>query len=149
MAQGPLLTPDDLPFKANGVLNPGVAEIDGEVVLLLRIEDRQGLSHIRVARSRNGVDCWRIAERPLLEPDLPAYPLEEWGCEDTRVTQTGPREWIIAYTAYSRYGPAVALASTSDFETATRLGVMLPPTNKDAAVFPGRHGGAGRSSARW
>ena len=38
--QKPILTPDDIPFTANAVLNPGVAEFDGEVVLLLRIEDK-------------------------------------------------------------------------------------------------------------
>jgi len=132
----PLLTPDSLRFRANGIFNPGVAEVDGEIVLLLRIEECRGISHIRVAKSENGVDDWRIADRPLLEPDLPEFPFEEWGCEDPRVTQTGPREWLIAYTAYSRYGPAVALAMTSDFETVKRLGVVLAPTNKDAAVFP-------------
>jgi len=113
-----------------------VAEADGEVVLLLRIEDRRGISQIRVARSGNGVDDWRIADCPLLEPDLPEFPFEEWGCEDARVTQVGPRKWVIAYTAYSRYGPAIALATTSDFEAANRIGIALAPPNKDATVFP-------------
>jgi beta-1,4-mannooligosaccharide/beta-1,4-mannosyl-N-acetylglucosamine phosphorylase len=132
----PLLTPADLPCPANAVMNPGVALVDDEVVLLLRIEDRQGISQIRVARSHNGVDSWRIATRPILEPDLPEYPYEEWGCEDARVTQVGDRQWVIAYTAYSRYGPSVALATTEDFETAARLGIVLPPSNKDASLFP-------------
>ena len=133
---GPLLTPSDLELDADAVFNPGVAEMDGEVVLLLRIEDRTGISEIRTARSANGVDGWRIADHALLKPDLPEYPFEEWGCEDARVTQVGSHEWVIAYTAYSRYGPAVALATTRDFETATRLGVVLAPTNKDAALLP-------------
>ena len=135
-AETPLLTPADLPFHTNGVLNPGVAEMDGEVVLLLRIEDREAISHIRTARSQNGVDGWLIADTPLLAPDLPDYPFEEWGCEDPRVTRIGPHEWIIAYTAYSRYGPAVALARTADFVSVTRIGVVMSPTNKDAALFP-------------
>jgi predicted GH43/DUF377 family glycosyl hydrolase len=125
-----------MPIEANAVLNPGVAEIDGEIVLLLRIEDRRGISQIRVARSSNGVDGWQVAAKPILEPDLPEYPFEEWGCEDPRVTQIEDRKWLIAYTAYSRYGPAVALALTEDFETATRIGIVLSPTNKDAAVLP-------------
>lgn len=137
----PLLTPVDLTVQSNGVLNPGVAEMDGEVVLLLRIEDRRGLSHIRVARSANGIDGWRVARHALLEPDMPENPFEEWGCEDARVTQLGARQWIIAYTAYSRYGPAVALATTEDFETVQRLGVVLAPTNKDATVFPQQFNG--------
>ena len=132
----PLITPSDLPFQVNSVLNPGVAEVDGEVILLLRIENREGISHIRAARSRNGVDDWRIAETPLLEPDLPENPFEEWGCEDPRVTQIGQHEWIIAYTAFSRYGPAVALATTTDFVTVSRLGIVMPPTIKTLRSFP-------------
>ena len=132
----PLITPSDLPCEADAVFNPGATIANGEVVLLLRIEDRKGTSHIYVARSANGVDGWRISAQPLLEADLPEYPFEEWGCEDARVTQIAPRKWLIAYTAYSRYGPAVALATTEDFETVTRLGIALSPTNKDATVFP-------------
>ena len=132
----PLITPGELPFKADAVLNPGVAEVDGEVVLLLRIEDRRGLSQIHVARSANGIDGWRIEEEPLLSPGLPQQPFEEWGCEDPRVTQVEPHKWLVAYTACSRHGPAVALASTEDFVTVDRLGVVFSPTNKDAAVFP-------------
>lgn len=137
-ASGPILTPHDIPFEVNAVLNPGVAydPEQQEVVMLLRIEDRRGISHVRVARSKNGIDDWRIAEKPLLEPDHPEYPFEEWGCEDPRVTQIGLNEWIIAYTAYSRYGPSVALAYTSDFEVVERMGIMMAPTNKDATVFP-------------
>jgi len=138
----PLLTPQQMPFPSDAVLNPGVVEIGEEVILLLRIEDRQGISQIRVARSRNGVDGWRIADRPLLEPDLPENPFEEWGCEDARVTQYSEGKWVIAYTAYSRYGPAVALATTSDFESVERLGVVLSPTNKDAVVLPECYNGA-------
>ncbi len=141
VGDGPILTPDDMPFKVNAVFNPGVAELDGEVVLLLRIERKEGISEIRVARSGNGVDGWRIDERPLLEPDLEEHPLEEWGCEDARVSKIGEDQWLIAYTAYSRYGPAVALATTSDFVTAKRLGVVLSPLNKDAAVLPRRFEG--------
>ncbi|HEY3297584.1 MAG TPA: glycosidase [Armatimonadota bacterium] len=136
----PLLTPRDMPIEANAVFNPGVVEVDGEMLLLLRIEDRRGVSEIRVARSANGVDGWRISDHPLLEPDLPENPYEEFGCEDARVTKIGDREWIIAYTAYSRYGPGVAMALTTNFETVHRLGLVLSPSNKDAAVFPQKYG---------
>jgi len=136
----PILTPDHMPFKASAVLNPGVVSYGNEVLLLVRVEDRRGLSQIRVARSRNGVDHWRVDDRPLLEPDLPGYPLEEWGCEDARVSQIGDNLWIIAYTASSSYGPTVALATTSDFVTVNRLGAVLSPLNKDAAVFPQQFG---------
>ena len=50
-------------------------------------------------------------------------------------------EWAIAYTAYSRRGPLVSLAMTQDFRTVRRLGPVMPPEDKDAALFPRRFGG--------
>ncbi len=138
---GPLLTPEQMPCEANAVLNPGVAEVDGDVILLLRIENKDGISHIRVARSHNGVDSWKYADRPILEPGVSGFPYEEWGCEDARVTKIDAKEWAIAYTAYSRHGPIIALATTSDFQHADRIGTALIPANKDAALFPGKING--------
>lgn len=42
------------------------------------------------------------------------------------------------YTAHSRRGPLVSLATTNGFRTATRLGPVMPPEDKDAAMFPRR-----------
>jgi predicted GH43/DUF377 family glycosyl hydrolase len=38
--------------------------------------------------------------------------------------------------AVSRHGPATALASTADFRTFTRHGVIFCPENKDVVLFP-------------
>jgi beta-1,4-mannooligosaccharide/beta-1,4-mannosyl-N-acetylglucosamine phosphorylase len=135
-SSNPLITAVDVPGRAAAVFNPGVAVCGDDTVLLLRIEDHRGMSHLRVARSKDGEGGWRVASKPLLEGGLPDWPYEEWGCEDPRLTQIGRSEWIIAYTAYSRYGPAVALARTNDFESVDRLGVVMPPNNKDATVLP-------------
>ena len=48
--------------------------------------------------------------------------------------------WIIAYTALSPGGPLVSLAETKDFVSFSRLGPVMPPEDKDAAVFPRRFG---------
>ncbi|HCA46952.1 MAG TPA: glycosidase [Armatimonadetes bacterium] len=135
--RNPLLTPADMPFENNGAFNPAVADLGDEIVLLLRIERREGMSELRVARSPNGVDNWEIADLPLLAPDHPEYPFEEWGCEDARVTRLENGQWVIAYTAYGRYGPTVALATTDDrFESVERIGSVTVPPNKNAALFP-------------
>ncbi len=75
----PLLTASEPPMPASAVPNPGAVEIDGELLLLLRIDLRRGISQIRLARSANGVDNWRINPSPLLEPDLPGPPPHPWG----------------------------------------------------------------------
>ncbi len=142
--RNPILTVEDLPFPAIGVYNPGVAEHDGEVVLLLRVELNDGRSGLYVARSRDGMNHWRIEPKPLLGPDDQSW-LGEYqriGCEDPRLTYIPElRRWVIAYVAVSDAGPAVALAQTEDFTTVSPLGLVLPPPNKDAALFPERING--------
>lgn len=141
-AGNPIITAADLPYAANTVFNGGATIRDGETLLLLRVEDRRGLSHLTVARSADGIGGWRVDDAPTLAPDPERHPEETWGIEDPRITFLEEEErWIVAYTAYSRVGPLVALATTRDFETFERLGPALPPENKDAALFPVRFGG--------
>jgi predicted GH43/DUF377 family glycosyl hydrolase len=135
----PLITVRQLPYRASSVFNPGAARVDGETVLLLRVEDLRGISHLQVARSRDGVSAWRFDATPLLAPQPDRHPEEIWGCEDPRLTWLPEREeWAIAYTAYSRRGPLVSLAMTRDFAEVRRLGPIMPPEDKDAALFPRR-----------
>ncbi len=133
----PILSAADLPYAANSVFNAGAALVDGETLLLLRVEDRSGLSHLTVARSRDGVRAWRIDRSPTLQASPATHPEEVWGIEDPRISYLeDQKRWIVAYTAYSGGGPMVSLAATTDFRNLDRLGPMLPPENKDAALFP-------------
>ena len=101
------------------------------------MEDRRGHSHLTVARSNDGISNWHIDSKPSFAPDPTNFSEELWGVEDPRLTWVEERkEWIIAYTAFSPSGPMVSLASTKDFKSFTRLGPVMPPEDKDAAVFP-------------
>jgi predicted GH43/DUF377 family glycosyl hydrolase len=123
------------------VFNAGACQVGKETILLVRVEDRRGHSHLTVARSDDGVSNWRIDASPSFAPDPTDFPEEAWGVEDPRLTWVEERnEWIIAYTAYSSSGPLVSLATTKDFRTFTRLGPAMPPEDKDAAIFPRRFG---------
>lgn len=138
----PILTAEDLPYPANTVFNPGAARLADETVLLVRVEGMHGSSVLHVARSADGISGWTFDPTPLLSPDGGAHPEEIWGCEDPRLTWLPEREeWAIAYTAYSRRGPLVSLALTRDFREVRRLGPVMPPEDKDAALFPRRFGG--------
>jgi predicted GH43/DUF377 family glycosyl hydrolase len=133
----PLLTREDLPLPASAIYNPGAAETEDGVLLLVRIEDRDGFSSIHVARSDDGIGGWEIEEQPLLEHGLPDLRYEELGCEDARVTYVESDDtYYITYVAYSHVGPAVGLARTDDFETAERIGLIFAPNNKDTVMFP-------------
>ena len=136
----PILTAAQWPYATNSVFNPGAIRLhSGETILLCRVEDRRGFSHLHVARSTNGIDGWEISETPTFVPDPKDHPDELWGVEDPRITfieELG--KYAIAYTAFGWGGPGVSLALTEDFVHFERLGMVFPPDDKDAALFPRR-----------
>jgi beta-1,2-mannobiose phosphorylase / 1,2-beta-oligomannan phosphorylase len=134
----PILTAENWPYPVNAVFNPAAAALDGTTVLLARVEDRRGISHLTVARSENGVDGWSIEPTPLLEPDDETAS-EQWGFEDPRVVWVEElARWVITCTAYGPAGPAVFLATTADFVTIERYGIVRHPEDKNAALLPHR-----------
>ncbi len=140
-AGNPILSVDDWPYKANSVFNAAAAMVDGKTLLLARVEDYRGLSHLAVARSEDGMMNWQIDEKPTMLPQPEKYPEEIWGIEDPRITWIEEmQKWAICYTAYSKGGPLVSLAMTKDFIEFERLGPVMPPEDKDAALFPVKFG---------
>ena len=139
----PILTACDWPYPANSVFNAGATRLpNGETLLLVRVEDRRGISHLTAARSHDGITNWRIDPEPTLLPDPQNYPEEVWGIEDPLITWVEELgRYIIAYTSYSTSGPLVSLALTRDFREFERLGAVMPPEDKDAALFPRRFNG--------
>lgn len=138
----PILTAADWPYPIHSVFNPGATLLpDGTTLLLCRVEDRRGLSHLCAARSANGVDDWQIDPQPTMPPDPEHYPEEIWGIEDPRITYVPElNKYAITYTAFTSGGPGVALALTEEFHHFERCGVVMPPEDKDAALFPHRLG---------
>lgn len=130
----PLLTAADFPRMVNATFNAGVVKYDNETLLLVRVEDRTGLSCLAVATSENGVDGWSIDWDRRMRPELDSFS-EHWGIEDPRITRVDDNFYIV-YTGFGRGGPMVCLAVTKDFVTYERRGVIQPPEDKDAALFP-------------
>jgi len=133
----PILSAKDWPYPVHSVFNPGATRLaDGTTLLLCRVEDRTGHSHLCAARSSNGVNGWVIDSEPTLIGD----PAEElWGIEDPRITfvpELG--KFAVAYTAFTKGGPGVALALTEDFRQFERCGLVMQPDDKDAALLPRR-----------
>lgn len=94
------------------------------------------ISHLRVFTSRDIRTVDNLAGASF----LPANEMEEFGLEDPRITRIDNR-YYITYVAVSRHGPATALASTTDFKTLTRHGIIFCPENKDVVLLPERVGG--------
>src|ERR1700690_1912112 len=74
-ASNPILTSKDWPYPINSVFNAGATLLaDGTTLLLCRVEDRRGLSHLCAARFRNGVEGGHINFNPTLIPGPKNYP---------------------------------------------------------------------------
>lgn len=184
-----LLSPGDLEptheqLKIVSVFNPGVAEVDGHPVLLVRVaeaprEQRAGvfasprvdegellidhfeegdvgerdprvfqhrksgyrrltfISHLRVVH----LDPSGLAVERLGARFDPVPPYESYGVEDPRITRLGDRWWI-TYVGVSRHGVSTMLASTTNFETFDRHGIIFNTMNKDVVLFPERVAGS-------
>lgn len=160
----PVLAPQEESSWASGaVFNPAAWHDDGHVHLLFRAvpggyrrielteraagEPTSGydnyVSYIGYARSRDGLH-FECAETPFIAPDAP---FDRYGAEDPRITKLDGR-YLITYTALSRPafgaedGVRIGLASTKDWRSVEKHGVVGPPVrDKDAVIFPRPVGG--------
>ena len=94
------------------------------------------LSHLRLAWSDDGVH-FEVDDKPTL---LGQGALESFGIEDARVTEIDGT-YYLTYSAVSPSGVGVGLISTRDWQTFERHGMVIPPSNKDCALFPQKVGG--------
>ena len=137
----PILTPQEWPYPTNAVFNPAAVKLNNETLLLIRVEDMRGFSHLTVARSPDGFTGWEVDQTPTLVADENSRE-EKWGLEDPRIIWLEEQnQFAITYTSFSEGGPVVSLAITRNFRTFARLGALLPPEDKDACLFPRRFRG--------
>ncbi|MCF7954442.1 MAG: glycosidase, partial [Phycisphaerae bacterium] len=134
----PILTTENWPYPINSVFNPAAIKFNGEVMLLNRVEELRGFSHLTCARSKDGLTNWIIDEVPTMRADHSTNE-EKWGLEDPRIVWLEEqKQYAITYTSFSEGGPIVSLAITKNFKSFARLGGLLPPEDKDACLFPRR-----------
>lgn len=108
------------------VSDPRVVCFPGKVYLT-------SISHLRLARSTDGKH-FVVEERPALWPDRP---FEAYGLEDPRITRLGDTFYVV-YKGVSPDGITQCLASTRDFVSWEKHGIIFAPENMDAMIFPDR-----------
>ncbi|PIW12125.1 MAG: glycosidase [Candidatus Infernicultor aquiphilus] len=136
----PILTVEDWPYKAASVFNPGAIKFNDEILLLVRVEDKQGYSHLTIAKSKDGKTNWQINSEPTLAAE-PNFGEAVFGLEDPRIVWLEERqEYIITCVSFFKgvtgEPPGISLIATKDFSNFERLGRQLIPPNKDASLFP-------------
>jgi predicted GH43/DUF377 family glycosyl hydrolase len=96
------------------------------------------LSHLRLLQSTDGVNFTEAEGYPALHG---GNNNESYGIEDCRVARLADGRYVLTYTAVSADGYGVGLRVTRDWKTFENFGMILPPANKDCAVFDEQIGG--------
>jgi len=104
---------------------------DARVVRYKGVDYLTTLSHLRLLCSDDGVSFYEPEGYPKL---FGTGSLQTFGIEDCRVTQLGD-EYYLTFTAVSASGVGVSMRTTKDWKTFTSQGMILPPHNKDCAIF--------------
>lgn len=89
------------------------------------------LSHLRLAKSENGVD-FEVDPEPTI---FPTEPWESYGAQDSRMTELDGTVYV-NYSAVSEQGVGTALASTKDMKNFKRHGLIFLPDNRNVCLFP-------------
>jgi len=146
-----LLRVAERPAQLNGVVSLPIMNEDGSLNILefehddphLDLSDARlvkyknitylsTISHLRLMCSEDGVHFREPIDRPAV-----IYgngPLETFGIEDCRVAKID-RTFYLTYTQVSEMGVGIGLMTTEDWKHFERKGMIIPPHNKDCALF--------------
>lgn len=89
------------------------------------------LSHLRVLCSDDGL---RFYEPEGYPSQFGQGPLQTFGIEDCRVSKID-RTYHLTFTAVSESGVGVGMRTTTNWKSFESQGLILPPHNKDCALF--------------
>lgn len=146
-----LLRVAERPAQKDGMISFPVMQADGNLKILefdqndpqldlsdARLVHYQGLtylstiSHLRLVCSEDGIHFSEPADRPTRIFGQGA--LETFGIEDCRVSLIDG-VYHLTYTQVSENGVGLGLMRTRDWQEFERMGMILPPHNKDCCLF--------------
>lgn len=128
----PVLNDDGIVETIEVPLNdPDLISTDARVANYKGLDYLTTISHLRLLCSDDGV---RFYEPEGYQSLFGTGSLEKFGIEDCRVTQIG-ETYYLTYTAVSDSGVGVGLKTTTDWKHFESKGMILPPHNKDCAIF--------------
>jgi len=137
----PILTKDDIPYPVATVHNAAVVKYNGKYIMIFRSHKMNGRSILGKAQSNDGYHF--IADNnpfmvPASEGVFKEY--EAYGIEDPRIVFLDG-EYLITYSAYSKYGVRIALAKTKDFKSIERVSLITESDYRNVVIFPEKFNG--------
>jgi beta-1,2-mannobiose phosphorylase / 1,2-beta-oligomannan phosphorylase len=117
--------------------DPELKATDARVINYKGVDYLTTLSHLRLLCSDDGV---RFYEPEGYQALVGEGILQTFGIEDCRVSFL-ENKYHLTFTAVSDNGVGVGLRTTKDWKNFQSHGMMLPPHNKDCAIFEERVNG--------
>ncbi len=120
------LNKKEIRWEEKNVLNPSAVVKDGRVYLIYRAQDSLMTSRLGLAVSDDGLHFTKEPS-PVLYPDSDNMQQYEWkgGVEDPRIVEGEDGTYILTYTSYDGKTARLCLASSMDFKTWTKHGLVL------------------------
>ncbi|HWD86521.1 MAG TPA: glycoside hydrolase family 130 protein [Mucilaginibacter sp.] len=110
---------------------------DARVIRYKGVDYLTTLSHLRLLCSDDGVKFYEPEGFPKIFGE---GSLQTFGVEDCRVTFLED-QYYLTFTAVSESGVGVGMKTTTDWKSFRSYGLILPPHNKDCAIFDKRVNG--------
>jgi predicted GH43/DUF377 family glycosyl hydrolase len=117
--------------------DPDLVATDARVMSYKGLDYLTTVSHLRLLSSTDGI---HFAEEDGYKGLFGLGELERFGIEDCRVTEINGI-YYLTYTAVSSSGVGVGLRTSTDWKNFSSPMMMLPPHNKDCAIFEEQIGG--------
>lgn len=111
--------------------DPDLIATDARVIKYKGLDYLTTISHLRLLNSTDGVHFTEAQGQASI---FGSGYLERFGIEDCRVSQIG-ETYYLTYTAVSDSGVGVGLRTTTNWVNFDLKGMILPPHNKDCAIF--------------
>ena len=111
--------------------DPDLIATDARVFNYQGLDYLTTVSHLRLLSSADGIS---FAEEKGYPGLFGSGQLERFGIEDCRVSLI-EGVYYLTYTAVSDSGVGVGMQTTRDWQHFERKGMILPPHNKDVAIF--------------
>jgi beta-1,4-mannooligosaccharide/beta-1,4-mannosyl-N-acetylglucosamine phosphorylase len=138
--QNPLITRSNIPntkpqlTDVSSVFNPGAAFFAGQIVLLLRVQNRGRETFMLPAFSDDGIN-FSIASEPVQPRGIEKLGCRAYHVYDPRITQIN-ESYYITLAIDTDTGCRIGLMQTIDFRTYDFLGVLLHGDARNAVLFP-------------
>ncbi len=131
--------------KIARIFNSAVASWEGGFIAVLRGEQIDGIPHIYLGTSKDGIN-WTVERDRIPFTDAAGQPFMPHYAYDPRLVKVEDSYYIIWCTDF--FGAAIGMAVTKDFKTFARLENPFIPFNRNAVLFPRRINGTYRMLSR-